>query len=121
MLIADSDVRLVSRVKEMARLADYDVETTTSGRDLLALAASLQPALIVLDIKLPDADGRDLLRELKKDVRLANTPVVVWSGRDYESDRDISLDLGANAYLPKHSLHSLLAEVERLLRGPRAG
>jgi DNA-binding response OmpR family regulator len=68
-----------------------------------------------LDVGLPDGDGRDLLALLKKDPKTAAIPVVVWSGRDSESERRIALDLGAEDYVEKGLPSALVAKVERVL------
>jgi CheY-like chemotaxis protein len=78
-------------------------------------AADQKPDIIVLDIHFPDADGRDVLSRLKGDPRTAHIPVVVWSGRDPQSDRRIALDLGAEDYVEKRDPSSLLPKIERVL------
>lgn len=120
-LVADSDQRMVRAVQVLATTMGYDVMSTASGEEAIRLAERHRPALIVLDIKLPDADGRDLLRELKEHPQLGHIPVVVWSGRDYESDRLIAIELGAAAYMPKEEggIHTVLSKIERILREPR--
>ncbi len=76
---------------------------------------SAKPDLIVLDIALPDVDGRDLLAALKKDARTNSIPVVVWSGRFADSDRRIALDLGAEDYVEKGPPSALVSKIERVL------
>jgi CheY-like chemotaxis protein len=76
---------------------------------------SAPPDLIVLDIHFPDADGRDVLSRLKADPRTTTIPVVVWSGRDPQSDRRIALDLGAEDYVEKRDPSTLLPKIERVL------
>lgn len=117
-LVADADQRMVQSVKVLAQMMGYEVVSTTFGEETLRLAELHGPALIVLDIKLPDADGRDLLRELKEHPRLSSIPVVMWSGRDYESDRVIAIELGAAAYMPKEEggMHTALLQIERILK-----
>ena len=86
-----------------------------SGADLARELASATPDLIVLDVALPDADGRDLLAKLKKDPKTASIPVIIWSGRDAGSDRRISLELGAEDYIEKGPPSTLVGKIERLL------
>jgi DNA-binding response OmpR family regulator len=74
-----------------------------------------KPDLIVLDIALPDSDGRDLLAAVKKDPKTFNVPVVVWSGRYADSDRAIVLDLGAEDYVEKGPPSGLVPKIERVL------
>ncbi len=115
LLIADGDLKLLDRAAELARKAGFDVLPLTSGREVVTLAALHRPQLIVLDVKLPDADGRDLLQAIKNDPRIRDIPVLIWSARDYDSDRLIALELGAVDYLPKADPHGLLTSIERAL------
>jgi CheY-like chemotaxis protein len=75
----------------------------------------LVPVLAGADIHFPDADGRDVLSRLKADARISDIPVVVWSGRDPQSDRRIALDLGAEDYVEKRDPSTLLPKIERVL------
>jgi CheY-like chemotaxis protein len=121
-LLADDDEVVQEVVKVVAERRGYSVLPASTGVAALALAASAQPDLIVLDMSFPDADGRDVLRDLKADRRTAHIPVVVWSGgRDgHDSDSKISLDLGAEEYVEKGDAELFLRQLERvLLRGPR--
>ena len=113
-LVAESDRKLLERVTSLIRSEGYKAVTTSVGRDVLALAVFHKPQLILLDIEFPDADGRDLLQALKRDPRIAAIPVLMWSGRDYDSDRLIATELGAD-YLPKWDPLTLMHELTRLL------
>ena len=114
-LIADSDAKLLKHVTGLARSEGYAVVATTLGRDVVNLAAQYRPALIVLDVDFPDADGRDLLRAIKRDPRITHIPVLMWSERDYDSDRLIALELGAADYVPKSDSLMLMPKIARLL------
>jgi two-component system KDP operon response regulator KdpE len=81
----------------------------------LDVALTTHPDVIVLDMGLPDADGRDVLAKLKADQRTTDIPVVVWSGRAGESDSRISLDLGAEDYVEKSDATLLILKLERVL------
>ena len=121
-LLADDDEVVQEVVKMAAEGRGYSVLPASTGVAALALAVSAQPDLIVLDMSFPDADGRDVLRELKADRRTAHIPVVVWSGgRDgHDSDSKISLDLGAEEYVEKGDAELFLRKLERvLLQRPR--
>lgn len=114
-LVADSDEALLERVTSLARKEGYEVVTTATGGQVLELARARRPELIVLDISFPDADGRDLLQQLKRDPQLKDTHVLMWSERDYDSDRRISLELGAADYLPKSDSTMLMPKIARVL------
>lgn len=114
-LVADCDSSLVSRVTSLAKSEGYEVVSTSSGKQVIELALKHQPELIVLDISFPDADGRDLLQLIKRDPRLTEIPVLMWSERDYDSDRRIALELGAADYLPKSDSVMLMPKIARVL------
>lgn len=114
-LVADADEELLKKVTSLAKGEGYDVVTTSTGREVIPLALRHRPALIVLDVAFPDADGRDLLREIKRDPRLSEVLVLMWSERDYDSDRRIALELGADDYLPKSDSVMLMPKVARVL------
>jgi DNA-binding response OmpR family regulator len=114
-LVADSDTQLLKRVSDLARNEGYDVIVSCAGNDVIQLARSRRPALIVLDVEFPDVDGRDLLQAIKRDPGIAAIPVLMWSGRDYDSDRRIALELGAADYVPKSDTLMLMPKIARLL------
>jgi len=102
----------------MRRLAaeyGYQIVEVLNGVDVMRVAVEARPELIVLDVQFPDADGRDILAELKADERTAAIPVVVWSGRDPESDRKIALNLGAEDYIEKIDAETFFAKIKRVL------
>jgi CheY-like chemotaxis protein len=114
-LLADDNdqVRLV--VKRVAELNGYEIVEASTGAAVRSLALETQPALVVLDILFPDADGRDILAQLKADPKTASLPVLVWSARDPESDRRIALELGAEDYVEKGEAQELLTKITRVL------
>lgn len=114
-LVAEDNEMLQTLAKRAFEKEGYIVTQAFSGLDLMRELARSLPDIIVLDIALPDSDGRDLLSALKKDRRTAGVPVVVWSGRDAESDRRIALELGAEDYVEKGPPSALVTKVERLL------
>jgi len=114
-LFADDDPGVQRAVKRLADRNDFELVPVLSGSDVCKVAVEMLPDLIVLDIHFPDADGRDVLSRLKADSRTAGIPVVVWSGRDPESDRRIALDLGAEDYVEKRDPATLLPKIERVL------
>ncbi|HEX2673471.1 MAG TPA: response regulator [Polyangiaceae bacterium] len=114
-LIADSDTKLLSHVSDLAKREGYDSILCPVGKDVLVLAVAHRPQLIMLDVQLPDMDGRDLLQAIKRDPRIAEIPVLMWSGRDYDSDRRIALELGAADYVPKSDTLMLMPKIARVL------
>jgi two-component system, OmpR family, alkaline phosphatase synthesis response regulator PhoP len=114
--VADDDAVVQEVVRCAAEEAGHQITAATTGAQALALAVTLQPDLIVLDMEFPDADGRDVLAKLKADARTAHIPVLVWSGRKVnESDSRIALTLGAEDYVEKNNAQLLMRKLERVL------
>jgi len=92
----------------------YEVLSAMGGRDGLALAQAVQPALVVLDLMLPDLSGEEVCAELRRDSDVA---IVMLTAKSTEDDRIRGLDLGADDYLVKpFSPRELVARVRALLR-----
>jgi len=114
-LFADDDPGVQRAIKRLAEKNGFELVPVLAGADVYEAALASPPDLIVLDIHFPDADGRDVLSRLKSDARTNGIPVVVWSGRDPQSDRRIALDLGAEDYVEKRDPSTLLPKIERVL------
>jgi DNA-binding response OmpR family regulator len=116
-LLADDDEQVQRAVTRIADKHSYEVIHVTTGGDVMRRAIETKPELIVLDVSFPDADGRDILTALKADARTAEIAVLVWSGdaRDPESDRKISLSLGAEDYIEKTDAQTLMRKIRRVL------
>ena len=96
------------------RAHDYQVVEATTAREGLAQAAGRNPEVILLDLGLPDRDGLEVTREIR---RSARTPIIVLSARGQEHDKVTALDLGADDYLTKpFGVPELLARVRVALR-----
>jgi len=114
-LVVEDDYQLLALLRRALEREGYDVIAAISGAEMMSLLATARPDLVVLDIHLPDQDGRDLLAELKKNPKTCHIPVVVWSGGDADSDRRIALDLGAEDYVQKGPPSTLVPKIERIL------
>lgn len=96
----------------------YEVHTCADGREAVALARSLDPDLIILDVGLPSLDGVAACAEIR---RFSDAYVIMLSARTDEVDRVLGLSIGADDYMTKpFSTRELLARVQALLRRPRA-
>lgn len=116
LLLADNNAALTAEVRSAAPDFGFEIISTHLGAWVRDLAVRAAPDLIVLDIVLGDGDGRDILALLKRDARTAHIPVLVWSGRPQgDSDRRISLDLGAEDYADKHDAREMLSKARRIL------
>jgi two-component system, OmpR family, KDP operon response regulator KdpE len=96
------------------RANNYQVIEAATARTALAQVAGRNPELILLDLGLPDRDGLEVAREIR---RTASTPVIVISARGREQDKVAALDLGVDDYLTKpFGVRELLARIRVALR-----
>ena len=95
----------------------FTVETVGDGRSALEAARRLKPDLVVLDIMLPELDGFEVARILRKEM---TTPILMLTARDDEIDRVVGLEVGADDYLTKpFSMRELMARVKAQIRRTR--
>lgn len=121
-LVVDDEPSILRAVQTNLGRHDFRVETASNAQDALEAFARVRPDLILLDLGLPDMDGLDVIRTIRK---RASTPIVVLSAREAEHDKVAALDLGADDYLTKpFGINELLARVRVALRhaaSPAAG
>ena len=95
----------------------YAVREAESGEDALAGLAAERPALVILDVMLPGADGLEVCRRLRADPATATIPVIMLTARATEIDRVLGLEIGADDYIVKpFSPRELVARVHAVLR-----
>ena len=112
-LVVDDDVKIVRLVRMYLERAGYRVVEAMDGRGALSAIAHEAPALVVLDVMLPEVDGLAVLRAVR---RTDQTPVIILSARGLTDDRIAGLTAGADDYLPKpFSPAELVLRVERIL------
>jgi two-component system, OmpR family, KDP operon response regulator KdpE len=117
-LIVDDEPQILKFLTVALNAAGYDTLTAAAGAEALRLATTQAPDLIVLDLGLPDRDGKDVLRELRQ---FSGVPVIILSARDREMDKIEALDLGADDYVEKpFDLPTLANTVQRNLEMQRA-
>ena len=110
---APSDLRTMESI---LTAAGHDVVAYDGGEDLEDKVATQRPDLLLLDIVMPNRNGYEILRALKKDERTKHTPVVIVTGRSQESDRVWSKRQGADEYVTKpFTAEQLLTVVQRLV------
>ena len=115
--VVDDEPDILDLVSLHLSKAGFTVRTfPDAGRFLKSLASSL-PDLVILDLMLPDADGLDVCRDLKKDNRTSLIPVMMLTARGEEIDRVLGLEIGADDYVTKpFSPKELVARVKAVLR-----
>ena len=113
-LIVDDEPSVVNLIAYNLRKAHYEVVTASNGREALDQAHQAAPDLILLDLMIPEIDGLDVCRELRK---TSDIPIIMVTARGEETDRVIGLELGADDYICKpFSVRELLARVKAVLR-----
>ncbi|MEJ2597597.1 MAG: response regulator transcription factor [Anaerolineales bacterium] len=106
--------KIVRLARDYLEHAGFAVVTAVDGRTALQVARTRKPDLIVLDLSLPQLDGLDVTRLLRKD---SNVPIIMLTARSEESDKLVGLELGADDYITKpFSPKELVARVRTVLR-----
>jgi DNA-binding response OmpR family regulator len=118
-LVVDDESKIVDLARDYLEHAGFAVLTAADGRTGLALVRSRTPDLLVLDLGIPEPDGLDVIRAVRRD---SNLPIVVLTARDDELDKLIGLELGADDYITKpFSPRELVARVKAVLRRMEPG
>jgi DNA-binding response OmpR family regulator len=113
-LVVDDEPKIVRLVRVYLERAGFRVLTAYNGREALTLFAAEEPHLVILDLMLPDMDGLDIAREIRK---RSQTPIIMLTARAEEADRVAGLELGADDYVVKpFNPRELVARVRAVLR-----
>lgn len=116
-LIAEDDRKIAAAIKLYLERGGYEVFVAENGRDALREARARQPALIILDLMLPQLSGVDVCRILRAE---SEVYIIMLTARTTEEDKLRGLDLGADDYVTKpFSLRELMARVRAVLRRQR--
>ena len=116
-LVVDDDAKIVRLVRTYLEREGYAVVTAADGPAALDAIETHQPSLVVLDLMLPELDGRAVIRAVRRDDEAAATPIIILSARGTTIDRIAGLEDGADDYLPKpFSPAELVLRVKSILR-----
>jgi DNA-binding response OmpR family regulator len=116
-LVVDDDAKIVRLVRTYLERDGFSVVTAGDGPAALDAIETHEPALVVLDLMLPELDGRAVIRAVRRDDAAAHTPILVLSARSSTIDRIAGLEDGADDYLPKpFSPAELVLRVRSILR-----
>jgi len=119
-LVVDDEPDIIALVAYHLARAGYRVSTASTGLEALQAAREEQPAMVVLDLMLPELSGFEVLERIRADRQLADIPVLMLTARREEPDRVQGLSLGADDYLVKpFSPQELVLRVRNILRRSR--
>ena len=113
-LVVEDETSIASFVSAYLRNAGYEVRAASSAKAALIDLAGEVPSLIVLDLNLPDGDGVELCRRIRKS---SDVPILMLTARDEDVDKIIGLEVGADDYMTKpFNPRELVARVKSVLR-----
>lgn len=115
--VVEDEPDILELISIHLKKSGYDVETFPEAGPMMKMLSSRLPDLIILDLMLPDYDGLDVCKSLKKNERYAQIPVIMVTAKAEEFDVVLGLELGADDYIPKpFSPRELVARVKAVLR-----
>ena len=118
-LVVDDEPSVTDLIAYNLRKSLYDVRIAADGREALRLVREYSPDLILLDLMIPEVDGLDVCREIR---RSSDVPVIMITARGEEVDRVLGLEIGADDYVTKpFSMRELLARIKAVLRRAQKG
>ena len=118
-LVVDDERNIVELARLYLRNEGFEIEAAYNGREGLEKARSVHPSLILLDIMMPEMDGLEVFRQLRKD---SDIPVIMLTARADDVDKVVGLELGADDYITKpFNPRELVARIKTVLRRTEAG
>lgn len=119
-LVVDDEAPIVELVKFNLEKEGFQVVEAYDGQTALAVIDDENPDLVILDIMLPGVDGLEVCKELRKQPRFANLPIIMLTAKGEEIDTVIGLEMGADDYIKKpFSPREMVARVKARLRARR--
>ena len=116
-LIVEDEIQLMEMVKIRLEANDYEVLTAYDGQEALNKAREEEPDLIILDLMLPKIDGYKVCGLLKSDSRYNKIPIIIFTALAQNSDKEIGMEVGADAYIMKpFKSEVLLTKIRELLK-----
>jgi two-component system phosphate regulon response regulator PhoB len=120
-LVVDDEPEAVELLEFNVKQAGYDVLVAADGAEALKKAHSALPSLILLDLMLPEVDGLEVCKMLRRDPATASIPIIMVTAKATEIDKILGLELGADDYITKpFSPRELVLRVKKLLQRERA-
>ncbi len=116
-LVVDDEEDIRNLVAINLRREGFRVITAETGEQALELAREKAPALVLLDLMLPDIQGTEVCRKLRQDPKLRKLPIIMLTAMDQETDRVVGFEVGADDYVTKpFSVRELVLRVRAILR-----
>lgn len=118
-LLVEDEPSIAEPFAHALRRSGFDTVVARTGAEALELARSVAPDVLLLDLALPDADGRDICRELRRD---SDVPIIMITASGTLTDRVVGLELGADDYVVKpFATAEVVARIRAVLRRGRTG
>ncbi|MCP4876965.1 MAG: response regulator transcription factor [Gammaproteobacteria bacterium] len=119
-LLAEDEPNIVESLTFLLERAGFEINVARDGRQALDSALELQPAVLVLDLMLPELDGYEVLRRLRADPKGKNLPVLMLTAKGQRIDRETALECGADLFMTKPFANAeITAAVTKLASGSR--
>ncbi|HVM50054.1 MAG TPA: response regulator transcription factor [Candidatus Acidoferrum sp.] len=116
-LVVDDEPEAVELLEFNLKRAGFEVLSATDGAQALRQARSVSPNLIVLDLMLPEIDGLEVCKMLRRDPATARIPIIMLTAKAAEVDRIVGLEIGAEDYVTKpFSPRELVLRINKVLR-----
>jgi two-component system phosphate regulon response regulator PhoB len=116
-LVVDDDPDILSLVRYNLEREGFSVLTAANGQDALQLVHSQPPQAIILDLMLPEVDGLEVSRQIKRDPSLSDIPIIMLTAKGEEVDRVVGFELGADDYITKpFSPRELVLRLKAILK-----
>ena len=116
-LVVDDESNIIELAQMYLEQAGYQVESAADGGTALDMIARRPPAVLVLDLMLPEVDGWDVCRKVRAGSAAPELPIIMLTARDDDVDKIVGLELGADDYMTKpFNPRELVARVRALLR-----
>jgi len=115
-LVVDDDVQLVDALQIRLEAKGYEVVTAYDGQKALEKVQNQMPDLVILDLMMPKLSGEDVCREIRKDEKAANLPIIMLTGKSSDIDKVVGEVIGASCYMSKpFEDDELLEKINELL------
>lgn len=113
-LIIDDEPNIIMALEYMLRKKNFDIYIGRDGIEAISLAEEHQPDVILLDIMMPNLDGYETIKVLKKNPKLDNTAIIFMSAKTRKEDIEKGLSLGAADYITKpFTIKKILETIEK--------